>query len=84
MSDKAISFYFERGVTLEPLWYDEQWHQQLLDEGWTEEGALKEMLRFAYEEDWTSLIQELMEGDGSYADVFVDSVTAVRVVELES
>lgn len=78
-----IAFRFERRVTLQPLWYDERWHQEMLEEGWTDEGALREMLRAGFNEDWTSMIQEMIESGQSYADEFVDSITWVALVDEE-
>lgn len=79
---KAIRFTFTKTVTLDTLWYDEEWHQQLLEHGLSDEEALREMLRVGWEEDWTSLVQEMNEGLlGSLgASEFVAGVSDVAVV----
>lgn len=63
MSEKAIRLTVHNTVTLKALWYDEQWHRELVAEGMTDEQALREMLRVGYEEDALSLWEELLGMD---------------------
>jgi hypothetical protein len=86
MSDKTITFKFSRSVALNPIFYDEQWYRQLLADGHTHEGALREMLRAACEEDPTEVWFTLTESEGgstlaARADVFADHCFDVRLTE---
>jgi phage terminase large subunit-like protein len=74
---KAIQVTVERTVTLNPIWYDEQWHHELVAEGRTDEQALNEMLLMAWSEDWTSVTEELFDN----ANAFVEAVKKVEVVD---
>jgi hypothetical protein len=76
-----IAFKLERRVAIDSLWYDPIWHQEMLDDGWTEEGALTEMLRQGWIEDWTSLVQNIFESDESYADTFINSLSEIHLVD---
>lgn len=81
MSTYTISLTIEKTVNVDPLWYDEHWFRELLDEGLSEEDALREMIHVGWQEDWTSLSQEILGGD---ADEFVKSVKSVKLVKLSN
>jgi len=81
---KSLRIRFTREFDLDPLWYDEGWHEMLLERGYTDEEALREMLRVSWEEDWTSLVEEMLpaEDHEQRAVMFAEhGVTHVEVVD---
>jgi hypothetical protein len=81
---KTIRFTYQREVTLDPLWFDEQWLEENVAEGVSIDEALRLQIKLGYEEDWSSLLEEMTAGSGSRAQEFVDSVTSIEVVEVGS
>ena len=88
MSDAAkrqesprIRFTITATTTLESLWYDEQWHRELVEDGLTDEQALKEMLRVGFEEDGLSILWEMFGPPPETAKYFAQAVTEVCVVQ---
>jgi hypothetical protein len=79
MSEPRITFTIEVTTTLEPLWYDEQWHKEMIHDGLTDEEALTEMLRVGYEEDSMSLWWEMFGSPPEGARNFAHSVKNITL-----
>jgi hypothetical protein len=78
--EDRIRFRVERTVTLEPLWYDRQWHEELMADGMSDQEALIEMVRLGMQEDPTSLLWEAFGTPPEMAEGFAASITRAEVV----
>jgi hypothetical protein len=68
-------------TTLEPLWYDEQWHRELVADGLTDEQALKTMVEMGVQEDPTSLLWQMFGTPPEMARGLAQSITEVCLVQ---
>ncbi len=82
MSGPRITFTLVKTVTLDPIWYDDQWHQEMLAEGMTEEEALREIVREWVEEDATTILFEMFgtPQDG-LAEEFAKATTNLHLTD---
>lgn len=80
MSADRITFRFSTTATLESLWFDQQWLDEMLAAGWSRAEALREMVREGMKEDPTSMLEEVCGSDiHTLADGFVEHVYDIRL-----
>lgn len=72
-----ITFRIERDVVLEPLWFDQQWYDELRAEGLSHEEALRQQVEIGIQEDPLSLFWEAF---GEFASEFASSITNLDLV----
>ena len=75
-----IRFTITATATLESLWYDEQWHRELVADGMTDTEALCEMVRVGFEEDGLSILWEMFGPPPETAKFFADAITEIALV----
>lgn len=80
-TEKSIRFTVVATTTLKPLWYDEQWHRELVSDGMTDEQALREMIREGVSEDFLSILWEMFGPPPETARYFAEAVTEAVLVE---
>jgi hypothetical protein len=75
-----IRFTIAATTTLEPLWYDEQWHRELVADGLTDEQALRAMIEQGFQEDGLSILWEMFGPPPETARYFAQAITEVCLV----
>ncbi len=80
--DARIRFTITATVTLESLWYDEQWHRELLADGLSESEALRKMVRGGFDEDGLSIIWEMFGPPPETGKYFAQAITDIAVVDV--
>lgn len=90
MALKQITFRIERDVILDPLWFDQQWYDELRAEGLSHEDALRHQVEIGLQEDPLSVLWESFEADSSdrrpsgrwshLANEFASSITRIDLV----
>jgi len=79
MSADRITFHLERDVTLDALWFDQQWYDEMRADGLSHQDALLAMVESGVEEDPTSILWESFGPGAELASEFVKSITRIDV-----
>jgi len=77
---KRITFSIDREVTLDAIWYDAEWYDEMRVDGLSHDDALLSMVREAVQEDPTSILWESFGPGEELASEFVKSITRIDVV----
>ena len=77
---RRIRFTIEATTTLSEVWYDEQWHRELVADGMTDEQALTEIIKEGFSEDGLSMVWEMFGIPPGTAVYFAQALKDVHLV----